>query len=38
MNQPGKRIGFTTSLPIEVILAAGHTPIDLNNLFITEKS
>jgi len=37
MNQPGKRIGFTTSLPIEVILAAGHTPIDLNNLFITEN-
>lgn len=31
------KIGFTTSLPIEVIYAAGHTPIDLNNLFITDN-
>lgn len=29
------KIGFTTSLPVEVILAAGHTPIDLNNIFVT---
>ncbi|MCL1827633.1 MAG: 2-hydroxyacyl-CoA dehydratase [Candidatus Cloacimonetes bacterium] len=28
------RIGFTTSLPVEVIFAAGHTPVDLNNVFI----
>ncbi|MCD4828893.1 MAG: 2-hydroxyacyl-CoA dehydratase [Candidatus Cloacimonetes bacterium] len=28
------RIGFTTSFPVEVIFAAGHTPVDLNNLFI----
>ncbi len=34
MSRPVKRIGFTTSLPVEVILAAGHIPIDLNNLFI----
>jgi benzoyl-CoA reductase/2-hydroxyglutaryl-CoA dehydratase subunit BcrC/BadD/HgdB len=34
MSHSGKRIGFTTSLPVEVILAAGHTPVDLNNLFI----
>jgi benzoyl-CoA reductase/2-hydroxyglutaryl-CoA dehydratase subunit BcrC/BadD/HgdB len=34
MNRSGKRIGFTTSLPVEVILAAGHIPVDLNNLFI----
>ena len=27
-------IGFTTSFPIEVIFAAGHTPIDLNNIFV----
>ena len=32
-----KRIGFTTSLPVEVILAAGHIPVDINNLFITGK-
>jgi len=37
MNQNRKRIGFTTSLPIEVILAAGHIPVDLNNLFITAN-
>ncbi len=34
MKKP-KRIGFTTSLPIEVILAAGHIPVDLNNCFVT---
>ncbi len=29
------KIGLTTTIPVEVILAAGHTPVDLNNLFIT---
>ena len=33
-----KRIGFTTSLPIEVLYAAGHYPIDLNNIFLTLDS
>lgn len=33
-----KKIAFTTSLPVEVILAAGHIPIDLNNVFITMDS
>lgn len=28
------RIGFTTSFPVEVVFAAGHTPIDLNNIFV----
>ena len=28
-------IGFTTTIPVEIILAAGHTPLDLNNIFIT---
>jgi benzoyl-CoA reductase/2-hydroxyglutaryl-CoA dehydratase subunit BcrC/BadD/HgdB len=28
------RIGITTTLPIEVLLAAGFEPVDLNNLFI----
>lgn len=32
------KIGFTTSFPVEVIFAAGHTPLDLNNIFITENS
>lgn len=29
------RIGMTTTIPVEVVLAAGHRPVDLNNLFIT---
>jgi benzoyl-CoA reductase/2-hydroxyglutaryl-CoA dehydratase subunit BcrC/BadD/HgdB len=33
-----KRIGFTTSLPVEVLYAAGHIPIDLNNIFLTLDS
>jgi len=33
-----KRIGFTTSLPIEVLYAAGHIPVDLNNIFLTLDS
>ena len=32
------KIGFTTSFPIEPILAAGHQVIDLNNIFITGKN
>jgi benzoyl-CoA reductase/2-hydroxyglutaryl-CoA dehydratase subunit BcrC/BadD/HgdB len=31
------RIGFTTSFPVEVVFAAGHTPVDLNNIFITGE-
>jgi benzoyl-CoA reductase/2-hydroxyglutaryl-CoA dehydratase subunit BcrC/BadD/HgdB len=31
---PGARIGLTTTIPVEVVLAAGLTPVDLNNLFI----
>ncbi|MEQ8236779.1 MAG: 2-hydroxyacyl-CoA dehydratase [Syntrophomonadaceae bacterium] len=30
------RIGFTTSIPVEVILAAGKIPVDLNNIFINS--
>jgi hypothetical protein len=32
---PGSLVGLTTSVPIEVILAAGHRAVDLNNVFIT---
>lgn len=28
------RVGFTTSIPIEVLVAAGRVPVDLNNRFI----
>lgn len=31
------KIGLTTTVPIEVIFAAGETPVDLNNLFITSS-
>lgn len=30
------KIGLTTTVPVEVIYAAGETPVDLNNLFITS--
>lgn len=30
-----KKIGFTTSIPVEIIFAAGLIPVDLNNIFIT---
>jgi benzoyl-CoA reductase/2-hydroxyglutaryl-CoA dehydratase subunit BcrC/BadD/HgdB len=29
-------IGMTSTIPVEIVLAAGHTPIDLNNTFITS--
>ena len=31
-------IGFTSSFPIEIIYAAGHKPIDLNNVFINGNA
>lgn len=31
------RIGITTTVPVEIILAAGHIPVDLNNIFIGDK-
>jgi len=33
-----KKIGLTTTVPVEVLIAAGYTPIDLNNLFITSEN
>lgn len=32
------KIGFTTSFPLEPLVAAGHELIDLNNIFITGNS
>ncbi len=29
-------VGLTTTIPVEVILAAGDVPVDLNNVFITD--
>lgn len=31
-----KRIGITTTVPIEVLLAAGYQPVDLNNVFVNS--
>ncbi len=30
------KIGITTTVPIEVIYAAGHVPVDLNNVFVSR--
>jgi benzoyl-CoA reductase/2-hydroxyglutaryl-CoA dehydratase subunit BcrC/BadD/HgdB len=30
-------VGFTTSIPVEVLLAAGKRPVDLNNVFISRQ-
>ncbi|HMM22928.1 MAG TPA: 2-hydroxyacyl-CoA dehydratase [Selenomonadales bacterium] len=30
------RYGMTTTVPVEIILAAGHKPVDLNNIFISN--
>ena len=32
------KIGITTTVPIEVLLAAGFQPVDLNNVFINDLS
>ncbi|PKM52513.1 MAG: 2-hydroxyglutaryl-CoA dehydratase [Firmicutes bacterium HGW-Firmicutes-7] len=32
-----KKIGLTTTVPIEIFVAAGYTPVDLNNIFVTSK-
>lgn len=29
-------VGFTTTIPLEILIAAGRTPVDLNNIFITD--
>lgn len=33
-----QRIGITTTVPSEVILASGNIPVDLNNIFITSAN
>src|SRR5512135_2826145 len=33
---PGAKVGFTTTIPVEVVLAANLQPVDLNNLFIID--
>ncbi|MFC1961997.1 2-hydroxyacyl-CoA dehydratase family protein [Chloroflexota bacterium] len=31
-----KRLGITTTVPTEVLLAAGYQPVDLNNIFVND--
>ena len=31
-------IGITSTIPVEVVFAAGLTPVDLNNIFITSEN
>jgi len=31
-------IGITTTVPVEVLLAAGYQPVDLNNVFINDQN
>jgi benzoyl-CoA reductase/2-hydroxyglutaryl-CoA dehydratase subunit BcrC/BadD/HgdB len=33
-----KLIGFTTTIPVEIVFAGGHTPTDLNNVFIADEN
>lgn len=33
-----KKIGLTTTVPVEVLIAAGYTPVDLNNIFIISDN
>ncbi|TCK92818.1 benzoyl-CoA reductase/2-hydroxyglutaryl-CoA dehydratase subunit BcrC/BadD/HgdB [Natranaerovirga hydrolytica] len=33
-----KKIGITTTVPIEVLIAANYQPIDLNNVFVTSSN
>ncbi len=33
-----ERVGLTTTIPVEVLLAAGVTPVDLNNVFINDPA
>ncbi|MBK1810552.1 2-hydroxyacyl-CoA dehydratase [Clostridium sp. YIM B02505] len=33
-----KKIGLTTTVPVEVLIAAGYTPVDLNNVFVVSDN
>ena len=32
------KVGFTTTIPLEILIAAKKTPVDLNNVFITHTA
>ena len=33
-----KQIGITTTVPVEILLAAGYTPVDLNNILVSAPN
>ncbi|KJS18535.1 MAG: 2-hydroxyglutaryl-CoA dehydratase [Peptococcaceae bacterium BRH_c4b] len=33
-----QRVGITTTVPVEIVYAAGWVPVDLNNIFITDSN
>lgn len=33
-----KKIGITTTIPTEILMAAGYQPVDLNNIFISDPN
>ncbi|MEJ2724598.1 MAG: 2-hydroxyacyl-CoA dehydratase [Deltaproteobacteria bacterium] len=35
MSEPSSIVGLTSTVPVEFIFAAGLTPVDLNNVFVT---
>lgn len=37
MTDPRRRVGFTSSIPVEVLFAGGFLPVDLNNVFIASE-
>ena len=38
VNDADRAIGITTTIPVEIVFAAGYRPVDLNNAFITSAS
>lgn len=38
LGEPDRLVGITTTIPAEVIYAAGLVPVDLNNLFVTHDN
>jgi len=35
-ENPSNTIGLTSTIPVEIVLAAGYRPVDLNNIFVTS--
>ena len=35
-ENPTNTIGLTSTIPVEIVLAAGYRPVDLNNIFVTS--